>query len=222
MDRSKLYSYSNGNKFIGKSAEEIFTEIERENIWQESESVSGIGSTLVQTKKIIEEIPKVIDKLKVKTVFDIPCGDFNWFQKINLSSVVYLGGDIVQEIIAQNNQKYKKDNIAFIHFNLLEDIHKPVDLVFCRDCLVHFSIPDIYKALRNIRESSSKYLMTTTFPGEENNMDIVTGGWRPLNFEKAPFNFPKPELVINENCTEKDGAFGDKSLGVWEIKDLAL
>jgi hypothetical protein len=220
MKRSSLYDYSNGDKFIDKSAEEIFTEIEKKNIWQEDESVSGIGSTLTQSKTIIEEIPKVIKELKVKTIFDIPCGDFNWFKEINLSDNIYLGGDIVEDIINRNNQKYKKSNIGFVHFNLLEDITKTMDLVFCRDCLVHFSLSDIYKALENIKKSGSTYIMTTTFPDEEENADIVTGGWRPLNFEKAPFNFPKPNLIVNENCTEMDGDFRDKSLGVWEIKDL--
>lgn len=222
MDRSKLYRYSNGDKFIGKSSEEIFTEIENKNVWQESESISGIGSTLVQTSKIIDEIPKIITELNTETIFDIPCGDFNWFQKINLDSLTYCGGDIVNKIITQNIQKYKRKNINFINFNLLEEIPRKFDIIFCRDCLVHFSINDIYTALKNIKKSGSKYLMMTTFPEEENNSDITTGGWRPLNFEMEPFNFPKPIFMINEDCTEMDGAFRDKSLGVWIIEALQI
>ena len=222
MDRSKLYDYSDGEKFKAKTAKEVFTEIENQNVWEESESVSGIGSTLEQTKKIIEEIPRVLVELNIKSIFDIPCGDFNWFQKINLDVFDYTGGDIVNKIIDRNNQKYMKENINFINFNLLEDSPDQYDLVFSRDCLVHFSISDIYKALKNIKESGSKYLMTTTFPEEENNSDIITGGWRPLNFIKEPFSFPEPILLINENCTEMNGAFKDKSLGIWEIDKLKL
>jgi len=222
VDRSKLYDYSDGSRFLNKTAKEIFTEIEERNIWQEEESVSGFGSALVQTKTIIEEIPKVLKKLDIKTIFDIPCGDFNWVKEINLSSKIYLGGDIVEEIIFRNIKKYKTDNIDFVQFNILEDIQEKMDLVLCRDCLVHFSIADIWEALKNIKKSNSKYFMTTTFPDEEKNNDTVTGGWRPLNFIKSPFYFPEPIILINENCTEKDGLFSDKSLGVWEIKDLEL
>ncbi len=222
MDRSKLYNYSDGSKFLGKSAEDIFTEIEKKNVWREDESVSGFGSTLLQTKTIIEEIPKVIKELNIKTIFDVPCGDFNWFQKIDLSDNIYLGGDIVKDIISQNNQKYKRENITFTRFNLLEDVQDSMDLIFCRDCLVHFSISDILRALSNIQKSGSNYLMTTTFPEEKTNAEIVTGGWRPLNFEKTPFNFPKPKIIVNENCSEMNGVFKDKSLGVWEADDFVL
>jgi hypothetical protein len=94
------------------------------------------------------------------------------------------------------------------------------DLLLCRDCLVHLSFADIDKALRNIRRSSLAYLLTTTFPAESVNADIVTGDWRPLNLQAAPFNLPTPVELINEGCTEGDGAFADKSLGLWRIRDL--
>ena len=48
------------------------------------------------------------------------------------------------------------------------------------------------------------------------------GKWRTLNFNLPPFDFPEPMLVINEKCTEADGAFKDKSLGVWRLADLPL
>ncbi|MBK7629881.1 MAG: class I SAM-dependent methyltransferase [Ignavibacteriales bacterium] len=222
MDRSKIYDYSDGRRFLNKTAKEVFTEIEKVNVWQEEESVSGFGSSLAQTKTVIEEIPKIIKELEIKTIFDIPCGDFNWFKEINLSNNFYLGGDIVEDIVHRNNEKYKSNNIKFVQFNILEDIQEKMDLIFCRDCLVHFSIVDIWKALTNIKKSNSTYLMTTTFTEEEKNNDTLTGGWRPINLMKSPFNFPEPKLLINENCTEKDGLFSDKSVGVWAIKDLVI
>ncbi len=220
MDRSKLYSYSDGSRFIGKSIEEIFREIEVNNTWQEKESISGSGSTISQTKQIILEMPKLFCDFKIKSIFDIPCGDFNWFKQIDLSNLSYLGGDIVKDIIDHNNKRYKKENIRFTSFNIIEDKIDKVDLIFCRDCLVHFSISDIIKAISNVKESDAKYLMTTTFPNEEKNEDIQTGGWRPINLEKPPFNFPNPKYLLNENCTEKDGVFNDKSIALWEIEDL--
>ena len=36
----------------------------------------------------------------------------------------------------------------------------------------------------------------------------------------APFNFPPPLRLVNENCTEGDGAYGDKCLGLWRLADL--
>lgn len=84
------------------------------------------------------------------------------------------------------------------------------DLILCRDCLVHFSLSDNFKA------SQSRYLLTTTFTNLTFNQEIRTGSWRPLNLEIEPFNFPKPILVINENCTEGEMNFTDRSLALWD------
>jgi hypothetical protein len=85
---------------------------------------------------------------------------------------------------------------------------------------VHFSFYDINKAIENIKRSEIKYLLTTTFPACDQNIDIVTGDWRIVNLEKAPFNFPTPIKMINENCTEGNGTYADKSLGLWQINQL--
>jgi hypothetical protein len=94
------------------------------------------------------------------------------------------------------------------------------DLLFCRDCLVHLSYGDIRKALENVRRSRIRYILTTTFPGNQANTDIQTGDWRPLHFQLAPFRFPPPLLLINEGCTEGNGSFADKSLGLWRVAEL--
>ena len=159
---------------------------------------------------------------KIKSIFDIPCGDFNWFRNLDLSGISYTGGDIVKKIISNNKKMYSTGDIRFIDFNLLEDDVLKTDLVFCRDCLVHFSFDDINKALTGIKKSGSIYLMTTTFPDEKVNDDIPTGGWRPINLEMQPFNFQSPILLLNENCTEMNGAFKDKSLGLWKIDSIDI
>ena len=99
--------------------------------------------------------------------------------------------------------------------------HLPkADILFCRDCLVHLSNEDIAKSIQNIRQSDITYLLTTTFTQCDENHDIVTGDWRIINLEKPPFNFPKPMSLINEKCTEGDGTYADKSLGLWKISDI--
>ena len=51
-------------------------------------------------------------------------------------------------------------------------------------------------------------------------MDIPTVKWRTLNLQIEPFNFQLPIKVINENCTENNGRYKDKCLGLWEVKNL--
>jgi hypothetical protein len=40
--------------------------------------------------------------------------------------------------------------------------------------------------------------------------------------QQFPFYFKKPILIINEECTENDGLYADKSLALWKLKDIAL
>jgi len=220
MDRSKFYEYSDGKKFIGKSVTEIFEEIAKSNFWIENESSSGFGSTLEQTKEIGNNLPTILKTFKIKKLLDLPCGDFNWMKTIDLSDIVYTGGDIVDKLITANRNLYCHSNTSFTHLDILKDDLGEHDLLFCRDCFVHFSFKDIERALKNIKRSNITYLITTTFPEEKSNKDVVTGGWRPLNLEKEPFNFPNPMYLLNERCTEKNGIFADKSLGLWKIQDL--
>ncbi len=109
----------------------------------------------------------------------------------------------------------------FMVLDLTADALPPADLLLCRDCLVHLSHADIRRALENIARSRITCLLTTTFPGGATNEDIVTGDWRPLDLERPPFSFPPPLRLLEEGCTESDGRFADKSLGLWRVADLA-
>ncbi|MGH8131321.1 MAG: hypothetical protein ACRES3_10755 [Steroidobacteraceae bacterium] len=52
------------------------------------------------------------------------------------------------------------------------------------------------------------------------NERIVAGEWRPLNLQPPPFGLPPPLRLINENCTEGNGAYRDKALGLWDLTTL--
>ena len=220
--RSQLYPYADGSRFAGKSPQEIFRLIMEGNTWIGEESLSGTGSSLEQASVLIAQLPELFRKLGIRTLLDIPCGDFNWMQKVDLGAVQYTGADIVSELVVANKQRYQRKNLTFLQQDLINDELGAFDMVFCRDCLVHLSFTDIFSALENIKRSGSKYFMTTTFPGEETNANIDTGGWRPLNLAKPPFQFPPPLYLLNEQCTEMEGAFADKSMGVWEVGMLPV
>jgi hypothetical protein len=200
-------------------AEDIFTNFFRENKWGGTESFSGEGSNLFQTAVIRQQLPTLFREIDIRSMLDIPCGDFNWMQHVDLGTIAYTGSDIVSELIAHNS-RYALPNARFCNLNLLKHKLPTVDLIFCRDCLVHFSFRDAFAALRNICESGSAYLLTTTFANDRHNSDIPTGSWYPLNLESPPFSFPPPLKLINEGCTQSGGAYSDKSLGLWNVANI--
>lgn len=203
-----------------KNTATVFTDIYGTNGWGGKDSVSGTGSDVHQTRIIIKELPAVFGDFRISTMLDIPCGDFHWMKNVELRDIDYTGADIVDDLIKKNTEQYAKDGMRFQRLNLIEDKLPKVDLVFCRDCLVHLSFADIFHALNNICNSHSEYVLTTTFTGRKDNHDIATGQWRVLNLELAPFMLPRPLKVIDEGCTEGDGAYIDKALGLWRIADI--
>jgi hypothetical protein len=198
---------------------EIFDRIFRENVWGNAVSRSGDGGGLSQTTTIRAMIPEIVTMVNARSMLDLPCGDFNWMRFVDID-IDYIGADIVPELIAQNQQNYGSAHRRFIVHDVAQKQIPNVDLVFCRDLLVHFSFDDIRLAFANLRSSGSRYILTTTFPTRAENRNIRTGEWRPLNLALPPFNFPQPLRVINENCTEWDGHWSDKSLGLWRIDNL--
>ena len=203
------------------ATQSVFTKIYRENGWAGHASVSGRGSDDDQTKVLVEALGGVLRDLKITSMLDAPCGDFHWMQRVDLTGIDYTGGDIVAELAQKNQAKYGRAAVRFRQLNLCTDALPAVDLVFCRDCIVHLSFADGLAALRNICASGSTYLLTTTFVARHRNDDICTGDWRALNLERKPYGFPKPLMTITEQCTEANGETADKSLCLWRIEDVA-
>lgn len=204
----------------GLGLKERFAHIYETNLWGSDESISGAGSVLEQTGALRAQLPVLLRELQVTSMLDLPCGDFGWMRDVDLSGVEYLGGDIVPDLIARHQREFGGTGRRFAVLDVTRDPLPEVDLVFCRDCLVHLSAQHIWDAIANLKASGSQWLLTTTFPEHPENHDIDDGDWRLLNLERAPFHFPPPTATLNEACTEHDGAFADKSLGLWRIAEL--
>ena len=196
------------------STEDKFVRIYRKNLWGDSSSCSGPGSTLEATVRIREEIPALLRRIEARTMLDIPCGDFHWMSQIDLPIEQYFGADLVGELVARNQRQYGSGKITFLRLDLLTETLLKVDVLLVRECLVHFSNRDIHRALRNIKRSRSTYLLTTSHLRTDVNRDIHTGDWRPVNLERAPFFLPPPRMTIVED------EHMDKSMGLWKVADI--
>lgn len=197
-----------------------FSSIYRDNGFVGTDSLSGAGSSHFQTRVIRHTLPQLFRELGVQSVLDIPCGDFHWMSGVNLTDIHYIGADIVDDMVRSNQQRFGNAYRTFQCVNLIFGPLPIVDLVFCRDCLVHLPYEEALTAIETIRQSKSRWLLTTTFTRTTPNSDLDLAGWRALNLTLPPFNLPPPTLLILEKCTEAGGNAGDKSLGLWRITDL--
>jgi hypothetical protein len=192
------------------------------NLFNGISSKSGQGSSVAQTQEIARLLPQLIRELHILSFLDIPCGDLEWMSKVDLDGIEYFGSDVSPSLIQYLKTTYPDKQ--FREINICKDSLPQVDLIFCRDLFVHLSYKDIRRALQNIRKSGSSYLATTTFTSRSENRDlpIFTRGiaWRTLNLEISPFNLPAPKYLHEEKCTEGNGLYSDKAIGIWKISDI--
>lgn len=169
---------------------EIFEDIIKNNKWKKHPC--GPGSTLRYTENLRLTLGNFLEKHNINSIVDAPCGDYSWMNQTSLPSVhQYIGGDIVDFLIKQNQENYP--NVSFKVLDLTTDEIPSADLLFCRDCLLHLSFKDIDSVFKNISRSNIKFVLLSNWSVDsENERDIQTGGSRYLNFLDAPFNFPVP------------------------------
>lgn len=197
--------------------ESIFTEIYKTKGWGKKWfSRSGRGSDIIHTKRIRSELPKLLNQLQIKTMLDIPCGDFYWMKEMDLGCIRYIGADIVVDVISHNNENYSQHNKIFKKLDIrLSELPK-VDLILCRDLFQHFSFKDIKESLNNIKKSNSTFFLATSMPLVTSHRDIETGKGRKINLTYPPFSLPKPMRVIDDSNLDNQ----DKRLFLWKINEI--
>jgi hypothetical protein len=186
-------------------AETRFTRIYEVNFWAAKESVSGPGSSLNDTQELRRRLPELFRQFSIATVFDAPCGDFNWMKAVVAAEPIrYVGADIVKPMVDKNIERYRDERVDFRSLDITRDGFPKADLWFCRDCFYHLSIADIQSALLRFLESDIPYLLASTHkaPPGPSNYDITTGDFRFTDLLAAPFSLPHDVLFrINDNAS---------------------
>lgn len=196
---------------------EVFNTIHDSNSWQSPTSVSGPGSELGETEEIRALLPSLFSKLDIKSFLDAPCGDFHWMSHVDLTDINYIGGDVVPQLIERNYKQFGDATKHFMVLDIIKDSIPKVDLILCRDCLIHLSLKDGRRALANMKRSGSRYLLITTNPSIRVNYPINTGECRGVNLELPPYSMGKP---IEQHRDRREPAPGEMLID--QSKSIAL
>lgn len=215
---SKLFQLLPINQF--NLRKKVFTSIYKSNHWVQNGSnlpnqcvsVSGHGSNTntKQHELLVQNFTGIIKKYKINSILDMPCGDFLWIKEIiKQNQIKYLGIDIVDELIKNNLNLYKSNNIDFKSKDIL-DFKESIyfDLIIIRDLFIHINNSQILKILNNLKTLKYKYLALTSYDNKKNN-DVIIGQHRKINLLISPFNLKKP------NCSFKDYE-NDKYIYIYE------
>lgn len=172
--------------------ESRFAEVWRGRMWLSEESASGQGSergsgAVVHSLSLLD---RMIRELGVRSIADLPCGDFNWMPLLleRHPRLRYVGYDVVGELIAENRRRFP--GVRFEQLDVTRRRPRRADLVFSKDMLNHLSEADVWSALENMAGSGARWLMLTTNQGFE-NVELQAGvphASRHLNLEAAPYS----------------------------------
>lgn len=192
-----------------------FTEIWRSNAWGCAETRSGPGSTLAQTEVLRHRLGELFGQLGVRTLVDAGCGELNWMSRISDGLPIYLGFDVVEDLVADLRRRFEtRKNHFFSAADVTQHVLPAGDAILCRDVLTHLNHPLVSDALNNFRRSGARFLIATTFPRGRND-PVRIGGWQPIDLCAEPFNLPAPRLLVPEELHNSV-----KSLGVWSLDAL--
>lgn len=193
-----------------------FHKIYRTFHWQGGgETLSGAGSTIVATETIRRELPAYLARIDCQMLLDLGCGDFNWMRMVDLPCE-YIGADIVNDIIKQNQRRYSTEGRSFIVLDgTAESFPSGIDVILCREVLFHLSFKDASALLKNVKSSDARIFVATNITGVHENIDTFTGGFRPIDLCLPPFNFPAPHHTIPDQGVAKN-----RYLCAWNINEL--
>lgn len=192
----------------------IFEDIIKNRRW--SQTLCGSGSTFEYTQNLRSRLVPTLKKLDINSMLDAPCGDYSWMSTVEFpKNFKYIGGDIVNFMIEDNKRKFPKTD--FLSIDITQDELPEVDLLFCRDCLLHLSNNNIKSFFNNLKNQKIKFLaMSNWYDKHDNYKDINVGENRYINFLEEPYNFPQPIEHIEDFIT----GFPRREILFWSYSDI--
>jgi hypothetical protein len=177
-----------------------FTAVHDENLWGSEESRSGWGSERGTPSVIVAQaaIEKAVAEHGVRSIHDIPCGDFNWMPDLlaRLRTVTYRGFDIVEPALARNKDRHPTREFRVL--DITTTVPPAADLIFCKDLLNHLGDEDAKRAIENMRRSRSTFLLASNNIGFDNApLPDVPGASRHLDITAPPFRYRAPLWTLD-------------------------
>lgn len=181
----------------------IFQHIYSTQAWGKLETISGPGSTLHATRAMRSGLHELLRVLEISSLLDVGCGDCNWISSLFPELDLYIGTDIVADLIESNRKRFETLNHVF--FKTIDFTHETLpatDVLLIRDCLTHYSNTLVKATLQHLATSKHRYFLISSNKSAE-NVDISVGEWRPVDLLSAPFQLPPPRMKIAESDPNK-------------------
>ena len=205
-------SYKNRD-YNNLSIEQIFTKIYETGAWGKPDDpanifFSGSGSRRdVEVAAYVDSVASFLRSLEVKpNVVDLGCGDFAVGAQVRAFCNEYVACDVVPNLIAFNQVRFKDLDVKFKALDLVEDEMPPGDVAFVRQVLQHLSNKQISKFIARVSLRYKFLIVTEHLPSLtkfKQNLDKLPGPGTRMGQQSGvvltspPFNLrPKMERTL--------------------------
>jgi SAM-dependent methyltransferase len=177
-----------------------FESIYSNGVWGKG---SGNGSSPEATKSYVQFLENFMSSNNIKSVVDAGCGDWQFSQYIDWSSIDYLGLDTVESVIMAN-KKFETNQVKFRLFDLVEEEFPPADLLILKDVLQHLSTKSVSIILGKFVDFEHILIVNDSWNSPWLNAEIMDGDYRQLDIRLPPFKVTAQEVFNwNANGDEK-------------------
>jgi FkbM family methyltransferase len=218
------------------SDNEIFNKIYEYERWviTRNDTLSGSGSNMINTKKTIQIVLRIVMQYNIKSMYDCACGDLTWMPTVltellrQNKPITYIGGDVSSVIIKKNIKQKVLASIPNTYLKTINFVNDKLpdilpifntrdnapDIILCRDVLQHLNHLQVITALVNFSKSGSKFLLATNYinQSEKNSeIDISVGKCNSRNLYNKPISLPTTDIECHDEYTE------NKYLCMWKL-----
>lgn len=183
---------------------DVFSQIYSKHSWGGS-SRSGPGSDPKNTRPYVKYVDRwLANHPQCRRIVEIGCGDWATTSRIQIpSGCSYIGYDIVESVVAVNQQRFGSEQIRFECVDFLESSIVTGDLLLAKDVLQHLSNDSVRQFIDStlgmftwaiLTNDIEKFRQRTVlgFPlrrleCDAPNVDIADGSSRPLSLSEPPF-----------------------------------
>jgi hypothetical protein len=107
-----------------KTVTDVFTEIYQNREWGQGEGrdfFSGPGSNSEAARPYADFVRSFMSEHGIRSVVDVGCGDYRVGRMISPACRRYVGVDIVESLIEENNWLFGSDTVSFRHIDMSRD-----------------------------------------------------------------------------------------------------
>jgi hypothetical protein len=98
------------------------------------EASSGFGSSMASTEKLRRELPPLLWRFGIRSMFDAGWSDCHWVSSMDHQLDLYIRADIVAALMKSNRERAwdgRQFRREFITLDIVKDRIPTVDLIFC-------------------------------------------------------------------------------------------